>query len=144
MIEHTKEPWVAHGAFYPHGVKGDILAKDARDVYDATPICRVVAPVTRRQSKDGQPPIDALHATVRRKDQASIIEANARRIVDCVNALAGLNPSGVAALIEAAEKLNSVLMDAPMYGHISEGTVALINDRMRDVEAAIANIRGDG
>ena len=132
MTEHTKEPWVAHGAFYPHGVKGDILAKDARDVYDATPVCRVVAPVTRRQSKDGQHPVDALHATARRKEQALIIEANARRIVDCVNALAGLNPSGVAALIDAAE---NAALGAPPEGD---------EPWLLALEAAIANIRGEG
>ena len=137
MTEYTKEPWVAHGAFYPHGVKGDILAKDARDVYNATPICRVVAPVTRRQSKDGQHPVDALHATVRRKDQASIIEANARRIVDCVNALAGLNPSGVAALIEAAEGLHRAVND-PAGLSLSE-----VKSASQAVATALANIRGE-
>jgi hypothetical protein len=109
MSGHTKEPWVAHGAFYTHGVKGDVFAKDARDVYDATPVCRVVAPVSHRQSKNAAP-IDALHATARRKEQAPIIEANARRIVDCVNALTGIeNP---AAYVKAAQAMAEALADA--------------------------------
>jgi hypothetical protein len=83
---------VAHGAFYTHGVKGDVFAKDARDVYDATPICRVVAPVSHRKSRESLP-IDALHATAKRKEQSPIIEANARLIAaapELVEALRGV------------------------------------------------------
>jgi hypothetical protein len=75
----TPGPWVSHGAFYTHGVKGDVFAKDARDVHDATPICRVVAPVSHRKSRESLP-IDALHAIAKRKEQSPIIEANARLI----------------------------------------------------------------
>ena len=71
-------------------------------------------------------------------------KANARRIVDCVNALAGLNPSGVAALIEAAEAVANVefLADENLFadddlGMISVGTV-------RKARTALANIRGEG
>ena len=76
---HTPGPWVVHGAFYTHGVKGDVFAKDAKDVFDATPVCRVVAPVSHRQTKKGGP-FDALHAIGERKQQAPVIEANARLI----------------------------------------------------------------
>ena len=53
--------------------------------------------------------------------------AVAQRLVDCWNALAGLNPSGVAALIEAAEDLCA---EKP-------------GSRARTLRA-LANIRGDG
>ncbi|MDV7391673.1 hypothetical protein RZS08_09985, partial [Arthrospira platensis SPKY1] len=59
------------------------------------------------RSKDGQHPVDALHATAMRKDQAPIIEANAHRIVVCVNACAGM--ADPAAEIEALRRDNAAL-----------------------------------
>ncbi|OAH41860.1 hypothetical protein AX777_21350 [Sphingobium yanoikuyae] len=79
-----------HGAFYTHGVKGDVFAKDAKDVFDATPVCRVVAPVSHRQTKKGGP-IDALHAIAKRKQQAPVIEANARLIAAAPELLEALD-----------------------------------------------------
>ena len=82
----TQGEWAVHSAFYPHGTKGDVFAKDARDVYDATPICRVVAPISHRETKRIGKAICALQETVRRKSQSPIIEANAAFITALVNA----------------------------------------------------------
>ena len=81
----TPLPWVAHSAFYPHGTKGDIYAKDARDVRDCTPICRVVRPQSKRAYDTQKPPIDALHSIAERKQSTPIIEANAAYIVHAAN-----------------------------------------------------------
>ena len=77
--------------------------------------------------------VDSLNRIADIDSDLSIEAATAvtQRLVDCWNALAGLNPSGVAALIEAAE--NAVL-EAP-----SEGD----EPWLLALEAAIANIRGE-
>ena len=104
MSEHTKEPWAV-------SQYGDIQGPDCADG-DAFVAIRVYG--STRQSR---------HGVARCKEA----EANLQRAVDCVNALAGLNPSGVAALIEAAEDLCA---EKP-------------GSRARTLRA-LANIRGDG
>ena len=116
---HTKEPWSVYAA-------GDIICVEPRK--QATGYRPNIVDWTGFDSNE-MPHTKSL--------------ANARRIVDCVNALAGLNPSALAGLIEAAERLNSVLKDAPMTGHISEPTARLIEARMAGLDTALANLRGD-
>jgi len=108
VTEHTKEPWAVSRY-------GDIQGPDCADG-DAFVAIRVCG--STRQSR---------HGVARCKEAG----ANLQRAVDCVNALAGLNPSAVAALIEAAE--NAVL-EAPSEG----GEPWLLA-----LETAIANIRGE-
>ena len=148
MTEHTKEPWrvVNCDAVPSDGENGLRLIEIRAGEVFKSPNKHNVAGYIDCGGKF------VAHCNTRADLEA---EANARRIVDCVNALAGLNPSGVAALIEAAEGLASdvqclvdcredcgewgaecPLQDAPK----PDGTI----ERLQKLLDALANIRGRG
>ena len=85
MSGHTKEPWLL----------SDLTVYTLRRVKWAG-----VETFENAWSATVQP--DGQHKTPVKE-----LEANARRIVECVNALAGYNPAALAALVEAAEKVNA-------------------------------------
>ncbi len=64
-------------------------------------------------------------------------EANAARIVSCVNALSGLNPEGVRAVVEAARKLSFAAQTTGGTAGRDDGLVAAIDA----MEAALAKVR---
>jgi hypothetical protein len=79
--KHTPGPWVVSGFFYPDTVLGDVFAKDAKDVMNATPICRVVRPRSKNFCDDkANEPIDALTSLAQKIPELKTIEANARLI----------------------------------------------------------------
>jgi hypothetical protein len=104
--QHTPEPW-RQGQRHP----GRIIAGPSAT---AGFVCRV----TVQDEDDCDPQI--------------IEAANAARIVACVNALAGLNPEAVPALVEAAAK---VLRFSRRTGVDAPGFINL--------RAALAAVRGE-
>jgi hypothetical protein len=66
--------------------------------------------------------------------------ANARRIVDCVNALAGMNPAAVREVVEALEHIKALCPDET--GSMSTGALAgLLFNIETTVDAALAKLR---
>ena len=65
-------------------------------------------------------------------------EANARRIVACVNACEGINPEAVPDLLEAAEWLNNFFIH---YPHTSIEFHRAIGNGLADLESAIAKAK---
>lgn len=118
MTGHTKEPWRFDGDWsrLPSIVAGDVREK-------------VIATVT----KAGFP---------ERNSRTPEQEANARRIVDCVNALAGMNPVALGALIEAAEGLAKTAEVAEHTDFKSPQDVKNLMDAADLVNAALAAFRG--
>lgn len=104
MSEHTKEPW----RFQEHF--SNVYALSDGDVGLSIHIAK---------TNDAQ--VEGGHAEA---------EANARRIVDCVNAFAGLNPSALAGLIEAAENAIVPLVRAGNYFLADQLQTALANLRV--------------
>lgn len=80
--EHTPEPWLIHGAML--GYRGDIFSPTAKKVTDCHHIARCFAP------KPDKDVICELQALQIERDAIAVIEANAARIVACVNACAGI------------------------------------------------------
>lgn len=78
---------------------------------------------------------EALIAEINGDDQAA--EQDARRIVDCVNALEGMNPAALGALIEAAEE--AVRQLKYMDERSPSGTTPAVLARLT---AALAALRG--
>ena len=64
-------------------------------------------------------------------------EANARRIVSCVNALAGMNPDALAGLIEAAEGMYRVQANSEPH------TIAELMEATEELGTALARLRGE-
>ena len=64
-------------------------------------------------------------------------EANARRIVSCVNALAGMNPDALAGLIEAAEGMYRVQTNSEAH------TIAELMEATEELGTALARLRGE-
>lgn len=61
-------------------------------------------------------------------------EANAQRIVACINACQGLNPEGVGALLEAAEKASWHLMTKARRDPEEREIVYALRDAIADVK----------
>lgn len=120
--QHTPGPWTVSAYCYPHGIEGDVFAKDARGVLDATPICRVCAPVSRNAQKAKGPPLDALQAIGDRAQQTPIIEANARLI---------------AAAPDLLEALSALLAETQLTYQTR------LQDKQDAARAAIARARGE-
>ena len=136
----TPLPWVAHSAFYPHGTKGDIFAKDARDVRDCTPICRVVRPQSKRKNENEKPPIDALHSIAERKQDAPVIEANAAYIVHCANEYPALK----AKADDLARYLAIFLGEDDRFQTMIGGNPYAVDSMMDDARQALAAYRESG
>ena len=64
--------------------------------------------------------------------------ANAERIVDCVNALAGMNPKAVAGLLYVTKGV----MTALSYPRGSEAQVRCLEELGQDARAALAKANG--
>lgn len=72
-------------------------------------------------------------------------EANARRIVSCVNALAGLDPAALPALIEAARAMlpKNINLDTP---HLRDSDTVPLDvpiGELRALRTALAKLQGD-
>lgn len=87
MIEHTNEPWRCMSQSWAHGC-------DARRWSILPPVARGDDHITPRTIAELPPPT---------------AECDARRIVACVNALAGLNPGHVGELVEMCDELRRAL-----------------------------------
>lgn len=79
---------------------------------------------------------------------SGVQEANARRIVDCVNACEGIAdpsvvPELVAALEEARDSLAFAHKELTARGLIPQEDAQLLSDRIVDASTALAKIGGD-
>jgi hypothetical protein len=123
----TPGPWVVNSYCYPHGVEGDVFAKDAKGVLDATPICRVCAPISFNAKRAKGPPLDALQAIAERSRQTPTIEANAR-------------------LISTAPELLSELSDLVDWMVENQRSIEgeySMDELLRGPRAAVAKARGE-
>lgn len=73
----TPGPWVAHGGKFPYGWKGDVFAKDAKLVSDASHIARCLGKPPEKR------PLDELQDTAWARAQRPSIEATAAHIARC-------------------------------------------------------------
>ena len=89
---HTPEPWKVHGGTLGH--KGDIFVPTAKSIQDCHHVARCFAP------KPSKKPLCDLQVIQMEREAIATIEANARRIVACVNALAGIPIEAIEALPE--------------------------------------------
>jgi hypothetical protein len=94
---HTPEPW-----FVGHTIDETAGPHDARwYIFDGPQVLR---------SEDGRPPM-TIAVTSRIPDGKGSEELNARRLVACVNVLAGLNPEHVSDLLEGIQATARELWD---------------------------------
>lgn len=103
MAEHTKEPWAIH-------TEQEFSISRATSVY----ICRAEEPWPSGQL-----------ARVNVQDGFEEREANARRIVDCVNALAGIPDP--AAFVQAARGMREALESIAEYWNRDRNDMAMHN-----------------
>jgi hypothetical protein len=101
-MTHTKEPW----AYRPH--EDDDWGIIRAPVTEQGQWLGGVICQARDPERLGESELAAARAA-----KVDPWEANARRIVECVNALAGTNPAALAGLIEAADNL---LLTFDSYG----------------------------
>ena len=98
-MKHTMEPWIIqklnHAENEPWYQIGWL--EKGRSI---GPICELSGGAVRSRLPVWHPVAEFKYLIANEME----IEANARRIVDCGNALAGLNPGGIAALVEVAER----------------------------------------
>ena len=104
--KHTPEPWKVHGGMLGH--KGDIFVPTAKSIRDCHHVARCFAPQPSKQ------PVCELQIIQMEREAISTIEANARRIVACVNALSGISTEaieagGVQEVVEAAREARECL-----------------------------------
>ena len=111
MSKHTAEPWKVSDGRY-------IRVRDPQSDADKHAICQVY---TRGIGPERQAESDA----------------NAARIVECVNALSGLNPAGVKGMVEAATAVID-RWDSPDW-KIQAPTA----DVMNALRTALANLKGN-
>lgn len=101
-MTHTPEPWKVHGGMLGH--KGDIFVPTAKSIRDCHHVARCFAPKPSKQ------PVCELQIIQMEREAISTIEANARRIVACVNALSGISTEAIEAggVQELAEALREI------------------------------------
>lgn len=137
----TPGPWVRHGGKFPYGWKGDVFAKDAASIVDASHIARCLGrPPNKR-------PLDELQDIGWARAQKPKIEANARHIANC-------DPQTILSLLarlDKAERERASLCDRndELWAELQIGKTKLVSGAAKSVmydaiEAALDDMGASG
>ena len=126
-VKHTSEPWSA-AKTTPKGYRAGTFY-ECRIQYGTTKPGNTIAVV--HMGGDG-----ALYSA------EDGVQANADRIVSCVNACAGINPEAVPEMVEALRELESSMVE-PDTGEIHYACESLVAEWVMKIRAALAKATGE-